>query len=93
VHTEACGRGMRGEGHDAVRHGAAGHRQAGLATVQAAHHSRARVHHTGCLAVCRYDKTPEEVKAADAERLSKAEAELAAAGQATEAMKQLLAAS
>ncbi|GFR43813.1 hypothetical protein Agub_g4939 [Astrephomene gubernaculifera] len=40
-----------------------------------------------------YDKTPEDVKAADAEKLAKAEAEQAAAAAATEAMKTLLAAS
>ncbi|KAG2438857.1 hypothetical protein HXX76_005397 [Chlamydomonas incerta] len=40
-----------------------------------------------------YDKTPEDVRAADAERLAKAEAELAQAEAATTAMKALLAAS
>ena len=40
-----------------------------------------------------YEKTPDDVKAADAERLAKAEAELAQAEAATTAMKALLAAS
>ncbi len=40
-----------------------------------------------------YDKTPEDVKAADADKVAKAEAELATAEAAQQAMKQLLAAS
>ncbi|GIL56694.1 hypothetical protein Vafri_11999 [Volvox africanus] len=45
------------------------------------------------MAMPTYDKTPEDVKAADVDRLAKAEAELAAAAAAMDAMRALLAAS